>query len=59
MSDKVLLPPELTECWEKLTQQQQSLMLSRIKALASGNEYQAAMEQSDSAVNVVNDQSDE
>ena len=48
MSDKVQLSPELTECWGKLTPQQQSLMLSRIKAWASGNEYQAAMEQSGS-----------
>ncbi len=59
MSDKVQLPPELTECWGKLTPQQQSLMLSRIKALASGNEYQAEMEYSGRGVNVTNEQSDD
>jgi hypothetical protein len=38
MSEKLQLPPELAECWGKLTPQQQSLILSRIKALASGND---------------------
>ena len=58
MSGKTQLPPEIAEYWGKLTPQQQSLMFSRIKALASGNEYQTAMEQSESVVNTTNEQSD-
>ena len=42
MSDKVQLPPEIAEYWGKLTQRQQSMMVSRIIIMASGNEYQAA-----------------
>lgn len=59
MSEKLQLPPELAECWGKLTPQQQSLMLSRIKALASGNDYPATMTQSGSAANAVNEKSDD
>lgn len=43
MSDKVQLPPEIAEYWGKLTPRQQSMMVSRIIIMASGNEYHAAM----------------
>lgn len=45
--------PEIAEYGGKLTPQQQSLILSRIKALAAGNEYRSQKDQpgcSDTAI---------
>ena len=49
---------EIAEYWSKLTLQQQSLMLSRIKALAAGNEYRFQKDQpgySDTAISDTTD----
>ncbi len=49
---------EIAEYWSKLTPQQQSLMLSRIKALVAGNEYRSPMDQprcSDTAISETTD----
>ena len=51
--------PEIAEYWGKLTPQQQSLMLSRIKALAAGNEYRSQKDQPGSSDIAVSDKADD